>query len=83
MRILHLVDLFWDEWIGVPEFHHLLDEGDNVGGIETSATQGDLIKELAESDFVEEGGGVLEWEEPCFLHDHLKEEAAETLNCLD
>ena len=51
LGIFHLVGVLWNMRIAVPEVNHLLDERENISGLETSAGRGDLIEELADGDF--------------------------------
>ena len=76
-KIFHLVDVFWNARISVPEAHHVFDEGNDVGGIETSAAQWDLVEELAEGHLIVVGGGVFEREDPGLLNDDFEEEAGQ------
>ena len=66
--------------IVTPQVHHWPDERDNVGGIETSAAQGDLGKELVEGHSILVGGGIFEREDSGLFGDGLEEEAAESLD---
>ena len=54
LGLFHHVDVFWNARIAVPEFHHILDERNNIGGLETTAAGGDFIKEVAQGYFVVE-----------------------------
>ena len=83
MGVFHLVDVFENARIAVPEFHHILDERNNIGGLETTAAGGDFIKELAQGDFVVESRDLFKGEEPSFLDGGLEEEATKALNGLE
>ena len=61
----------------------MFDEGLDGGGIDTSATRGDLVEELAEDHFIVVGGHIFEWEDPSLFGDGLEEEAAESLDHFD
>ena len=61
----------------------MFDEGDNIGGLESSAAQGNLIEELADGDFVVIGGCIFEGEDQNLFDDGLQKEAADALDGLD